>query len=227
MATLLGPCPATGQPLSPLCSALRSSETLSNLLQGTQLKPTLVVSTALLPLRPAPPLFLGQFPAADPEAASSSCCLLGTMFRLPSLGVDTAETTGAAGQCEFPGQIVCACKAPQDIRSRLPEKRPRGPLGRPLNCIVSLEIVSSPHWLLALFAFFFLFASGKAGPCHPEQEVSTGGWLSWVSPWCLKAGPSLVRGPTEKRQEGWALPPPGLLLCLLLPHPALAFIPLL
>lgn len=30
-----------------------------------------------------------------------------------------------------------------------------------------------------------------------------------VSPWCLKAGPSLARGPTEKQQEGWALPPPA------------------
>lgn len=171
LVALPGPCPATGQPLPPLCLALHSSETLSNLLQGTQLKPTLVVSTALLPLQPALPL-LGQFPAADPEAASSSSCLLGTMFWLPSLGVDTAETTGAARLCESPGQAVCACKAPPNVQSRLPEKRPQGPLGRPLNCRVGLElIVSSPHCgcLSSLPSFSYLH-QGKLGPAIRSRK---------------------------------------------------------
>lgn len=144
---------------------------VSNLLQGTQLKPTLVVSTALLPLQPALPL-LGQFPAADPEAASSSSCLLGTMFWLPSLGVDTAETTGAARLCESPGQAVCACKAPPNVQSRLPEKRPQGPLGRPLNCRVGLElIVSSPHCgcLSSLPSFSYLH-QGKLGPAIRSRK---------------------------------------------------------
>ena len=53
--------------------------------------------------------------------------------------------------------------------------------------------------LLALFPLFSLFASGKAGPCHSEKEISIKGLTKlWISLWGLKTGPSPARGPLEQ-----------------------------
>ena len=202
MATLPGPCPATGQPLSPLCSALRSSETLSNLLQGTQLKPTLVVSTALLPLRPAPPLFLGQCPAADPEAASSPAACWAQCSGSQSWVWTQEKPQGAWADG------VCLQSSPEQPEPPPREETTGAPweafkLHTRLGDNQLATLAACPLCLLFLICIRESWAlPSRAGSLHRGLAEL------WVSPWCLKAGPSLARGPTERRQEGWALPPP-------------------